>query len=297
MPLARLYEAAQAIEERYRADGYVLTRVIVPAQTPVAGVFRLAVIEGYISDVVVQGDVGQVRELANDYLQNITRFRPVRIQDMERYLLLTNDIPGVAARGLLRRAEGQPGAAQLVVTLERDALDGFARIDNRGSEFTGPWEAALRGNSNSWTRFGEHVGVTLFAAPLDASETMYGAVDLDGRIGDEGLSFSLFGSYTPSEPGADLEPLDVESTALRFSAGSRYPIIRTRRTSLFAEAGFDYADIDVDLLGEPFHATGCESPRRPSRAATRTAGTASPSCACRPARASASSAPPRTATR
>ncbi|MGF7212423.1 hemolysin activation/secretion protein [Skermanella aerolata] len=250
--LARLFEIAHDVEARYRSDGYVLSRAIVPPQEAAEGRFRIRMIEGFISDVAVEGEVGDVRRLIDGYLQNITGERPVDISTLERYLLLVNDLPGITARGVLRPGAGEQGAAQLVVEVERKPFEALVGIDNRSSRYTGPWTGLAQGRSNSWTRFGEQVQVTgLTTIPLQ--ERQYGEVAVDGHFGTEGLSVRAFGSYSPSEPGFSLEPLDVESEALRFGASLHYPVIRSRQASLFVDTGFDVSNVKADsALGEIF---------------------------------------------
>lgn len=54
--LADLYAIRDAITARYRNDGYVLSQAVVPAQRIRDGVVRLQVVEGYVDEVVVQGE-------------------------------------------------------------------------------------------------------------------------------------------------------------------------------------------------------------------------------------------------
>lgn len=182
MSLKEIFDVAAAIETRYRGDGYFLTRVVVPAQQIEGGHVRLQVIEGYISEVKVSGDVGPVRELIEGYVQKITESRPARLEDVERYLLLANDLPGITAQGVLQPATGADGASQLVVNVERDWFSGYARVDNRESHFTGPWRAIVTPGINSFTRFGDRVQATGVLA-IDEFELGFVGLSAEGRIG------------------------------------------------------------------------------------------------------------------
>ena len=108
--LARLFEIAKQIQQKYRTDGYLLARVIVPPQTISDGVFRLQVIEGFIDKVRIEGDIGPAKERVQSFLNKIAerdptsgKPRPLREQDAERYLLLADDIPGISVFGVLQR--------------------------------------------------------------------------------------------------------------------------------------------------------------------------------------------------
>ena len=247
--LADLYRIAELIERRYREDGYFVSRVVVPAQKVSDGVFRLQVVEGFISAVQLEGEIGASRDLAIRTLEKITRERPVHINDVERYLLLVNDLPGIEARGVLRPAAGEIGAAELVVKAERQILDGFTYVDNRGSEFTGPLGAAIGLGVNSLSPVGERTELVGFAA-LDGDEQQVGQLTHELRIGSEGLTARLNGSYAKSEPGGDLEPLDLEEEAYQIGLSGAYPVVRARRFNLNLSGGFDAVNQDIDALGD-----------------------------------------------
>lgn len=246
--LSTLYEIAARIEARYRDDGYILSRVVVPAQSVDDNVFRLQVIEGFISAVVLQGEVGSSRSLIEGYLAHIPEVRPTDLGTIERYLLLVNDLPGIEAVGVLRPSSTAVGAAELVVVAERDPFDGFAAVDNRGSKFTGPWGTSVGASANAFTRFGERTSLILFSTP-DLEEQRIGQISYEQRLGTEGLVARATASYGDSEPGSTLERFDIETDTLLLSGSLIYPVIRSRRTSLYLEGGFEYLDADSDIFG------------------------------------------------
>lgn len=245
--LATLYGIASSIETRYRDDGYILSRAIVPAQSVSDGVYRIQVIEGYVTNVVIEGDIGNSRGLVERYMSRIPESRPVNIAEIERYLLLMNDLPGISGTGVLRPSGADVGAAELVVTAQRKRYDGFALVDNRGSEFTGEEGAALGFSANSFTSFGEQTEVVLFSA-LDDKEQRVGQITYEQQIGADGLKIRGLASYGESEPGGTLEPLDVEQDTLQFIVGVEYPYIRSRRFNVTFSGGFDWVDQESDIL-------------------------------------------------
>src|SRR5690606_27742196 len=112
----------------------------------------IRVIEGHIANVVIQGDVrdgGMGRHLAQSYGAELTAHKPVKLSDMERYLLLMDDLPGSTAKGLVRPSTTQAGAADLVVTFEHKPYEFSYSIDNRGSETVGPIQHSLIAAANS----------------------------------------------------------------------------------------------------------------------------------------------------
>ena len=252
--LAEIYGIADEIQRKYREDGYFLARVIVPAQTVRDGLFRLQVIEGYVNEIQFEGDVGLAQGLAKQYLSNVTAERPLRLATLERSLLLVNDIPGITAKGLLRPASGELGAAQLVVTIARTPFEGFVNLDNYGDKYTGLWELAGSASANSFTPFGEQMTLTgLVSDPFNGFDqnknqwvTQFAS---SWRFGPQGFFAEGLASYGVSHPGFRVREFDFDSKTLLGSITGGYPVIRSRDLSVYGRLGFDYIDSDTDIFG------------------------------------------------
>lgn len=64
--LADVFDIAARVTAKYRADGYVLSRAVVPAQTIRGGIVRLVVVEGFIDRIIIErDDLGTLRRLAS----------------------------------------------------------------------------------------------------------------------------------------------------------------------------------------------------------------------------------------
>lgn len=252
--LGDVWRAARQVEKRYRDAGYFLTRVIVPAQSLPEGRVRVNVLEGFVDQVRLEGDPDAVEALIRDYMEPVTRERPLRIGTLERALLLADDIPGVTVSGLLRPSSRQVGAAELVVSAQRKPFDAALLIDNFGDNFTGEWEVSASLSSNAWTKFGERLNVVGFATePWAEHDQKVGQASASARVGGSGLSFETVYSYGDSNPGDDLEPADFHSRTLLIGGAALYPFIRSRAFSLVGRVGFEWIDTDTDYFtDEPF---------------------------------------------
>ena len=140
--LATVYEIARRITAKYGADGYVLSRAIVPPQelNPKGVNVRIQVIEGWINKVEWPSKLARYRDFFSDYAAKITADRPVNIRTIERYLLLANDLPGLKFSTSLRPSTTESGASTLVVEVTEKPLDANARVDNRGTPSRGPYQ-------------------------------------------------------------------------------------------------------------------------------------------------------------
>ena len=249
VPLAELFRAAARIEARYRRDGYILTRVIVPEQEATGGRFKLRVVEGYISAVNVTGAAGADAELVRRYLDPVIGRRPVRIADIERALLLIDGLPGLAGNAVLTPGTGEPGAAILVVDIRRKPFDAFATIGNRGSRFAGPVTGSVGIDINALGGFGGHVAALYFTT-FDREQN-YFELSADGRVGAGGLRLRGWGSYAVTRPGSVLAPLEIRSRSKVAGLGASYPLVLTRALSLAASASFEVSDDRTDVLSQP----------------------------------------------
>lgn len=247
--LSDVFTVAAAMEAAYRADGYFLTRVVVPAQRIEGGSVKLLVVEGYIHSVAVVGDAGGSLDLVTEMAREIEKEGgPARLATVERQLLMINQIPGLSARGVLGAVAGERGASQLTVEVRRKPVSGFVSFDNRGSEWLGPWGVTASAGLNSATGLGERVDLTVFSSIFSDHQRMV-QVSGDVALGSGGLRLHGYAGYSDGNPGGALSLIDIETEAKRFGFGLDYPILLGRRASLKATAAFDWLDEDDDLLG------------------------------------------------
>jgi hemolysin activation/secretion protein len=255
--LADLQKMADDITLKYRNDGYILTRAIVPVQNVREGVATIRVIEGYVAQVNISGNPKGARALLENYGDQIKRARPFNIKTLERYALLANDIPGMDVRAILgparmpqdelAPAEITPGAAILTFVAAQSTAHGYLTFDNRGTKFLGPNEYSFGGNINSIFRAGDTTGVQALTT-TNTKELRFIRLYHQTPLGDDGLMLNIASSYSRTEPGYILEPLALEGRSTTFSAGVTYPIIRSQAQSLYVNAGFDVLNSKTNVL-------------------------------------------------
>lgn len=245
--LGQVLDVAEAIENEYRAAGYPLVRAFVPPQHVSDGVFTIRIVEGYVSNVVVEGGPEPTRTMIKNYLGPVVDERPLRIGTIERGLLMSNDLPGVTASGVLRPSPDVPGASELAVTVDEPELEGSLGTDNRGSHFSGIW--TVTGNAEYNSIFGnDELDATLTAAP-HALEQVAGTLRYRTAIGSDGLVGSLIGSVSHGSPGFSLGPLNVKTDSWAVGPRLTYPLIRSRAETLSLDGGLTVQDAKVDILG------------------------------------------------
>jgi hemolysin activation/secretion protein len=180
-----------------------------------------------------------------DILNHLTAVGPVRNADLERYLLLVNDIPGISAQAVLLPS-GSAGAVDLVAKVARKPFGVQFQFDNRGSQQVGPYEALLTAQSNSFTGAGELVQGTFFNT--FNREQLYGQVDVSLFLNSEGLKLRGYAGRGNTQPGGSLEGTGFNSDLQIAGAGLNYPVVRTRRFNLSVDAAFDTYDGTIDTF-------------------------------------------------
>ena len=243
--LAELYEIAAEITRTYRNDGYLLTQVVVPPQTIDNGVASLNIVEGFVDNIEVRGPEGADMELIRDYASHIRTGGPLNSTDLERSLLLINDVAGVSSRAVLDPSPNTVGAANLIIMVERKAYDAQIGIDNHGTRFLGPVQLSAAGSLNSFFSNNERITAQFVVAPdADAfNELMYGAIIYEQPVWDYGTVLEIAGTYTATDPGFRLRQFGVNGYSGSLSAQLEHPFVRTRELNLNGRVRFDYREV------------------------------------------------------
>lgn len=249
--VAEVFAAAQAIELRYRNDGFVTTRVIVPQQTVEDGRFRIVVVEGHIAQLVYQGEVGAARAAVETLLQPLRGQRPVNIAEIERRLLLANDLPGFTVQGTLEASPTEPGGSILIVRAERRPRDVSLTLDTRASPYLDSRQLTAQA---AWYGLGERAerfGINARTSGPGGRSASVG-LNLDVLVTAQGGTLSLGASHARSRPGRELDVLDVQSRVDNLSGTWAQPVIRSREHNLRAVAQLEMRRVSTDLAGTAF---------------------------------------------
>ncbi len=246
--LNQFYGIAAAITIKYRNDGYILTRALVPPQEIIDGVAEIEVVEGYIDNVVIEGEPSGSMAQIDDKVQAILDSQPLHADVLERNLLLLNDLPSMIAQSILRPSITTPGASELVIVLEEAKYSAAVTADNRGSRFLGPYQFGASGRLDNVLGLYESTELEVVGT-AQLSELKFAALTHTQQIGTDGTTLTIIGSITDTEPGSTLDVLNVEGRSEAITATLSHPLIRSRRRNLSIVGGFDYRNSETDVLG------------------------------------------------
>ena len=258
IPVAEIFVAAQDLEAAYAREGFVLARVVLPAQTLRDGDrLRLVVVNGFVE----RTDLGGVPTPVRGRIDALTRplvGRPgLTLGVIERRLILAGDTPGVALTSALSTG-AQPGGTVLTFDAKYRRLTGFVAADNTLSDELGEWAVTLGFEANNYFRLGEVVYVRFAGHPGDSEDGLGGLFDDQPQmrsiaagavfpIGTEGLSFGIEAVQSKTTP--EVAGLQTASEFRRLSLRLSYPWIRSRKLDVSTDLIFDIQSEDLEALG------------------------------------------------
>jgi len=148
-----------------------------------------------------------VRDLITSYASPVLGSKPLQLQPMERGLLLSNDLPGVTASGLLRPSPDQPGASDLAINVTSSRSPAASTSTTAAPSSPGSGRSAATWSGTRRCTYGDQLGLNVQSSP-EPQQRIQGSARYQHPIGTDGLTGS--GSITISRgapagiPGADL---------------------------------------------------------------------------------------------
>ena len=248
--LANIFDVADGIEKQYRNAGYLLVRAYVPPQHVSDGIFTIHVVEGFVNSTTVEGSDPETQRIVKAYLAPVLNEHPLRLATIERALLMSNDIPGTAATGILRPAASVPGASDLVVTITQPDITGGLSANNRGSHFSGIWTVTGTAQYNGIFG-GDELDASLTVAPHSLQQQVSGQMRYRTALDDDGLVGSLVGAISHGAPSGSIGTAEIRTDSWAVGPRLTYPFIRTREQSLSFDGGFTVQEAKVKILSAP----------------------------------------------
>jgi len=258
--VAQLYAYAYAIEQAYAAAGYVLVRVVVPPQHLVdGGTFHLVIVDGYIEAVDVSRLSERVRGPVSDRVGAIVGQRHLKLEQIERKVLLAGEVPGLRLRSTLAKGREQ-GGTLLVLEGDHNVVQGALSSNNFLSDAYGRWQFAGSAALNSALGFGEQVygsysGSDELGSTLDGTSPLRvagGGVVIP--LGSDGLTLNPEYTFSRTRPLDEIGVLRTEDQFERIAVRLAYPIELSRARSIRVQGIYEHidatteaTDFDVDL--------------------------------------------------
>lgn len=255
LTLSEIYQAADQLTDFFQQEGYSLTTATVPAQKMKGGVLRIEVVEGRVGKLLFTGNSGYSDELLARRMAPLEPGAVVRFDQLERRVLLVNDLPGMLARSVMLPGE-EYGTTDIELDIEESRWSAQAVLDNHGPEVVGKWRAAADFTINNPLKRGDVLGFGY--THTQSSLLKQGRFNYGLPVGHGGATLNFSYSRAEYDVGGEFKALGVEGSSENGSIQLRYPQIRSRRTNLNWQGGavrtMGSSDIgDIPLSDDTIH--------------------------------------------
>lgn len=236
-----LLAAAAAVTRYLQLElGYYLGHAYVPAQRPVGGRVRLQVLEGRLDRVVLQwaDGIAVEREVVEAHLAQLQPGSVLRLAEVERVVLLLNDLPGVATRFEFREGRDWGTAELLVQATPEAAWHGRGELDSDGSRYTGVMR--LGGQLQRAGPFGRGDALSLGAQVSGTGGLAFVLAGYTLPLGGDGFRLGASLSAFRYRFDRDLMPQEVRGRASAATLSATHPLRRSRDANAFVLVSFDH---------------------------------------------------------
>lgn len=228
-----LNEIAARITDRYRKAGYLLSYAMVPAQDVRAGIVRIAVVEGLVDTIRIEGagnSSSSLEAIAGPLLKDV----PLRDRTLERAIGLIRDLPGFSVvDASLTRSDVDARRHALKIVVARDPVRALAYSDNRGTDEDGRMRLYSSASLASLAMTGDELRVDLFAIPGSGFRYVYGQLLASVPLGHDGLRFA--GSASAGKQDQQISDHEFDDRSTNLAALLSYPLLRSRALTMVAK--------------------------------------------------------------
>jgi hemolysin activation/secretion protein len=244
-------EAVSKITDAYRKEGYFVARAYIPVQEIKDGVLTLGIIEGKYGEVRIQNNTPINSDVIQCYADAIDKNSSIRIQDVERAVLLIEDVPRTHVSSARLSAGTAVGSSDLNIDVIQDSIvDGYAFADNYGSRYTGYNRFSFGANLNSIWYQGEKI--TFGGLVSDTKGLESGHVDFEKALGGSGFKPRISIFSTTYELGKEDANLNAHGNATGTSVGASYPLLKTRLQTVVLDTEIKHQNL-ADFIDATNH--------------------------------------------
>jgi len=251
--LTQLYILTNKITDLYHSQDFFLARAFLPPQDITNGIVTIHIEEGR-RDTSAEGisTNKRAKRLKDHRVHGIIDHAipssgPVKLQHLERAVLLIRDLPGISASVNLNKGKTQGTTKFEAEINEGPILHPWLGLDNGGSRITGEYRLNVGLNVNDPFGNGEQFRF-MSVKSVGSGDMQYVRVGATKPIGYDGLNVSFDGSLLNYTAGGTLSAADSSGEARKFSISSSYPLLRTRKSNLSVHAAFDFSVLEDRAL-------------------------------------------------
>jgi hemolysin activation/secretion protein len=252
--LADLQKLVDEVSQTYQNKGYFLSKALLPAQSIQGGIVTVKVVEGFISHIEIQGITNQqLITYIKHYEKNIVKSKPAKLSDLERVLMIINDVPGIQVKSVLAPDPKVELASTLTLVTTYKPIQATLTYDNFQTRYLGPDETTFYTSLDSLLVPGGTTFLRALSSNKYFDQLNYFEIRHNQTLGTDGLVLSLDGYQTRTNPRFILTPLEIHGFSGDGNVGVSYPLIRSRARTLIIQAQGDYVSSTSEALSTPLY--------------------------------------------
>src|SRR5450830_503792 len=149
------------VEAVYKKAGYFLAQAYIPPQKIKDGIIEITIAEGRLGEVRLEGESRIKPEIVYGYLDRLPKGSAIKLTDIERQVLLINDLTGSHVTLDLQASE-TPNSTDVIIAQKADPLfTGRVEVNNYGLPATGQNRIGIYLNANSPLHLGDRLSGNL----------------------------------------------------------------------------------------------------------------------------------------
>ena len=237
-----IQELTTILNAYYRSKGW-LSDITLPDQDVTDGVIRFNIVEakfGGVSMVLGEQEASfyvnpnRVKGIIDGHLG---ADKALNLKQLDRALLIANDLPGVAVNGVLQAGK-KSGETDVAITIKnKPRFSAVVSSDNYGAKSTGRARALLDITYSSPFKIGDKVNLSL----LKSEGVDYGRIAYNAPVGNNGLTLGVNASFLQYEVvSSQLNSTQSRGFSKLVGLEGRYPVLRTKQTNLYATTNLDH---------------------------------------------------------
>lgn len=241
LSLSQMKQAAQVVTQRYRKAGWMV-RAFLPRQEIEGGIVTIRVVEVAFAGVKLPAE--KPKRIAPQKLLNIVQAaqpqgEALNVTEIDRALLLMDDLPGVSVAGNYVAGDADDQTALALLLSDEPVANGSVTVDNQGARSTGAERVMLNVSLNSPTQQGDQVTATLLKTQSgDDRQSQYVRLAYTLPAGSQGWRVGTQASHMDYRSKTTDQSGEGDSQTWGLTAN--YPLLRSLDRNLYAALAYDH---------------------------------------------------------
>jgi hemolysin activation/secretion protein len=241
---AEILQAKDAITKLYTDNGYVTTGALITPQTVEAGVIKIQVVEGSLSEIKVVGN----RRLRSQYIRDRIRIganKPLNVPRLMEKLQLLRLDPRIQNLSAELQRGVNPGTNILQVEIqEADTFSLTTTLDNRRSPSVGSFRRSVDLQEANLLGLGDTLNVGYTNTDGSNTISLNYTLPINAHNGTVSFGFNQGWNRVIEEP---FTVLDIQSNTKSYQFGYRQPLIQKPTQELAVGLSFSRQESQTEL--------------------------------------------------